>query len=340
MISTRKKGLAYWLRRVALVLASAILTLCIAGLLYQAGATALDKRRFPPPGRLVDVGGYRLHIHCTGAGSPTVILEAGLGGASTIWARLQPEIAEVTQVCSYDRAGAGWSDPGPRPRDASHIASELHALLEAAGIPGPYVLVGHSYGGLYVRAFAGEYPESVRGMVLLESSHPDQYSRTPQAEDQFKLLRQMYDFTPAAVRLGLMRLGPFCRMPADYPAEAAAQFHAVCSSTDDWDTERLEVQAIPGTMVQVREAGSLGDLPLMVVSAGGNLKANPLWPEYQKELAALSTDSVQIVIEGAGHTSVWFDPEDAQVSTRVILLVIEAVRTGRRLESIAAPAGP
>jgi pimeloyl-ACP methyl ester carboxylesterase len=269
-----------------------------------------------------------------------VILEAGLGGASTIWARIQPEVAKVTQVCSYDRAGSGWSDPGPRPRDASHIASELHALLEAAGIPGPYVLVGHSYGGLYARVFAGQYPEAVAGMVLLESSHPDQYSRTPQAEDQFKLFLQLYSYTPVAVRLGIMRLGPFCRLPADYPAEAAAQFRAVCTSTDDWDTERAEVQAIPETMIQVREAGSLGGLPLAVVSAGGNLRANPVWGEYQQELAALSTDSVQIVIEGAGHTSVWFDAEDARASVQAILLVIDAVRTGRRVESSGGPAGP
>ncbi len=330
---TRRKGLIYWLRRVTLVVVSATLILCIIGALYQAVATGLDRRRFPPPGRSIDIGGYKLHLYCTGSGSPTVILEAGLGGASSIWARIQPEITKVTRVCSYDRAGTGWSDVGPGPRDAEQIARELHALLEGAGIPEPYVLVGHSYGGLYMRVFSAQYPEAVAGMVLLEASHADQYTRTPGSEAEYRRLVQVYKLIPFAARLGILRLGPFCRLPGDFPAQSAAEFHALCSASVGWDMQRAEVEAIPATMIQVSNAGDLGDLPLAVVSAGGLVQANPLWAEYQDELAGLSTNSTHIVVDGAGHTTLWTDAEDARASVQAILDVIDAVRTGRPLAS-------
>jgi pimeloyl-ACP methyl ester carboxylesterase len=329
----RGKRLIQWLRRVTLVLVSAGIMLCIVGGLYQAVATGLDKRRFPPPGRLVDIGGYRLHIYCTGSGSPAVILESGLGGGALIWPRIQPEIAKVSQVCAYDRGGSGWSGLGPGPRDAEQIARELHALLEGAGIPEPYVLVGHSYGGLYVRVFSAQYPESVAGLVLLEASHPDQYTRTPASEAEYQRLAQIYEFIPFAARLGLFRFGPFCRLPDDFPAQSVAEFHALCSASAGWDAQRAEVEAIPATMSQVRAAGSLGDLPLAVVSAGGHGQANPLWAEYQDELAGLSTNSMHIVVDGAGHTTLWTDPEDARASVQAILDVIDAVRSGQPLAS-------
>jgi pimeloyl-ACP methyl ester carboxylesterase len=333
MIPASRKGLLYWLRRVVWVLASSTFVLCSLGVLYQALATGLDRHRYPPPGELIDVGGYRLHIVCTGTGTPVVILEAGLGGGSSIWARIQPEIAKVTRVCAYDRAGTGWSDPGPGPRDAEQIASELDALLDGAGLPGPFVLVGHSYGGLYVRVFAARYPEAVAGMVLLEASHPDQYTRTPGSAAEYQSLSNMYELIPSAARLGLLRLGPFCRLPDDFPAQPAAEFHALCSASPAWEAQRLEVEAIPATMTEVRAAGSLGDLPLAVVSAGGHGQANPVWAEYQGELAALSTDSKQVAIEGAGHTTLWTDAEDARFSIRAILDIIEAVRSGQPLGS-------
>ena len=125
------------------------------------------------------MGGYQLHIHCLGEGNPTVILEAALPGASAHWGWVQPDIATTTRVCAYDRAGMGWSDPGPEPRDAQTIASELHTLLDNARIEGPYVLVGHSFGGLYARMYTAQYPDEVAGMVLVDSTHPDQWTRLP-----------------------------------------------------------------------------------------------------------------------------------------------------------------
>src|SRR5215211_3657857 len=177
------------LRRMMLWLVLGILGLAVLGTVYQIVGTALDQRAYSPPGQMIDVGGYRMHLYCTGVnqdGSSTVILETGLGSTSSTWARVQPEVAKATRVCSYDRAGMGWSDPGLPPRDAKHIAQELHTLLHNSGIAGPYVLVGWSYGGLYVREFAGQYGDEVSGLVLLDSSSPDQWTSTPEGQAQFE----------------------------------------------------------------------------------------------------------------------------------------------------------
>src|ERR671910_3824594 len=139
------------MRRIGMTLLGlvvALLVLAVAGAIYQAIATERAERAYPPPGEMVDVGGHSLHINCVGRGSPTVVLDAGSGGFSAHWVRVQREVSGTTGVCSYDRAGLGWSEMGPEPRDAKQISSELHALLTKAGIEGPYVLVGHSLGGL------------------------------------------------------------------------------------------------------------------------------------------------------------------------------------------------
>lgn len=130
--------------------------------------------REPPPGKLVDIGGYRLHINCMGKESPTVILEAGLACDSGSWLTVPSEIAKVARVCSYDRAGLGWSDPGPKPRTSQQMVNELHTLLAKAEIQSPYVLVGHSFGGYHIRLYASHYPDEVVGMVLVDANHHDQ----------------------------------------------------------------------------------------------------------------------------------------------------------------------
>jgi len=174
-----KGGVFARLGRIALWLIVGLITLAAIGAIYQAIATQIDIRAYPAPGQMIDVGGRQLHIYCTGAntdGSPTVILETGLGSTSAAWAFVQPEVAKSTRVCSYDRAGMGWSELSPATRDAEHIAQELHTLLKNAKVPSPFVLVGWSYGGLYVREYVGQYSEEVAGLVLLDSSHPDQWT--------------------------------------------------------------------------------------------------------------------------------------------------------------------
>src|SRR5215213_9385758 len=152
-----------------------IVVLGLVGAVYESAAEAADVRAYPPPGQLVDVGGYRLHMNCTGTGSPTVVIDAGWGDWSASWSSwVQPEVAKTTRVCSYDRAGMGWSEAGPLPRNAQQFAKELHTLLQNAGIPGPYVVVGHSMGGLPVRVFVHEYATDVAGVVLIESMNPRQ----------------------------------------------------------------------------------------------------------------------------------------------------------------------
>src|SRR5829696_4783556 len=175
--STTARRIMRRIWRPLLGLVVVLLALAVAGATYQAIATERAERAYPPPGEMVGVGGYSLHINCVGQGNPTVLLDAGSGGFSAHWVRVQREVSDTTRVCSYDRAGMGWSEMGPEPRDARQISSELHTLLGKAGIDGPYVLVGHSFGGMYMQTYAARYPDEVAGVALVDSSSdPDQFS--------------------------------------------------------------------------------------------------------------------------------------------------------------------
>jgi len=187
---------------------AALLGLALVGYIYEPIAEAADAKAYPPPGELVDVGGYRLHINCTGTGSPTVVIDAGLGDWSTTWGGyVQPEVAKTTRVCTYDRAGMGWSEAGPLPRDAAQFAKELHTLLQSAHIPGPYVMVGHSLGGLPVRVFTDMYPLEVAGVVLIESMTPKQFTQSPtEVQSQSESRSQPFSLQAALARFGVVRL--------------------------------------------------------------------------------------------------------------------------------------
>src|SRR5215213_6497631 len=195
------------MRRIGMALLGLIvvlLALAVLGAIYQAIATELAERAYPPPGEMVDVGGYSLHINCTGQGSPTVILDAGSGLFSAQWVRVQQEVSDTTRVCAYDRAGMGWSEMGPDPRDAKQITSELHNLLKGAGIKGPYVLVGHSFGGMYMQTYANRYPDEVAGVALVDSStDPDQFSQRPEAQDSNEPQKQTTAVVPKLERFGV-----------------------------------------------------------------------------------------------------------------------------------------
>jgi pimeloyl-ACP methyl ester carboxylesterase len=325
----RGDRLRRWLGRGLLV----FVLLGAAGAVYQSLATARDARNFPPPGQVVDVDGRQMHINCMGQGSPTVILEQGGGGNALFWFLVQPEVARSTRVCAYDRAGMGWSDPGPDPRNGQQIANELHTLLHNANIPGPYVLAGWSYGGLFVRSYAMQYPEEVAGLALLDASHPEQWTRTAQGQATYQNDSRNYTATRFLARLGLLRLFPlpFTTPPAGLSPQLVAQFKAVMNTTKLWDTTEAESRFILDTMAQVRQAGHLGDLPLMVVTAGENPGADGQWAVYQDELAELSTNSVHLILEGAQHHSLVLDTEDSLASSSAILRVVAAVRAGAPL---------
>ena len=195
-------------------------------MIYENISEARDRRFNPASGRRFDVGGYKMHIDCLGEGAPTVILESGLGDSYLSWRKVQPEIAKFTRVCSYDRAGLGYSDASPQPRTSKVIAGELHALLKAAGVPPPYVLVGHSMGGFNVRLFASLYRNEVSGMVLVDASHPDQDNRFPPELRNMEgsWLREA-EFLEYTAPLGVPRLMGLCDPDATQRA-AECNFHS------------------------------------------------------------------------------------------------------------------
>ena len=323
-----RRGLGFWIRRGLVWMIAALLTLAVMGAVYQAIATEIDQRTYPPPGELVDVSGHSLHLNCVGEGSPTVILEAANGGMSAMWAPVQQEVAQTTRVCAYDRAGLGWSEPGSKPRDAKQVTSELHTLLANASIEGPYVLVGHSYGGLYVQMYADQYYEDVAGVVLVDSSHPEQFTREPEGRTMYERTRQLSAVLPLFTRLGVIRLSNYFPAHPDLPSQQRAQVEAFNSSTQHLVTTTEEFSATPESTAQVRATESLGGKPLAVISAGEQSSG---WLEMQDELAALSSDSIHSVVDGATHESLLYERRDAQVTSAAIGQVAEAVRTDQPL---------
>jgi pimeloyl-ACP methyl ester carboxylesterase len=324
-----------WLKRTALFMIFGVFLLATAGSAFQAIATSADRRSFPPPGQMVDAGGFQMHISCMGEGSPTVVLEGGGGTNSLAWFLVQPEIAKSTLVCAYDRAGMGWSDPGPGPRDGRRIATELDTLLHAAEVPGPYVLAGWSYGGLFIRAYTDQFPDQVAGLVLLDGTHPDVWTRAEAGQAQYQNDSKIYAGMRVFARFGLLRFFeiPFTAPPDSLPIENVPQWKAAHSTTRFIDTTEAESRSILATMAQVRQAGHLGDLPVMVVTAGENRGADGQWQAFQSELASsLSMNSAHRILEGAGHPSLIFDPQYSQGSSRAIVHVVEAVRNGVSLE--------
>jgi pimeloyl-ACP methyl ester carboxylesterase len=273
----------------------------------------------PPVGRLVDVGGYRLHLACEGEGGPTVVMEAAIGETGLLWSLVQPAVAKVTRACVYDRAGLGWSDPSPRPRTAATMAEELHRLLGAAEVPGPYVLVGHSFGGLLVRLYAARYPQEVAGLVLVDVAHEQQYQRAPaeirelvpQLEEQ---TRQQLEGLKALIVSGSLDAA-MLPIPPGLPAAAAETFRAlVAAGPNHVETLLAEQQAVGAIHAELAAARitSLGEVPLVVLSHGQpmampgradevNQANEQLWQELQAELAGLSSRGRLVVAQGSGH---------------------------------------
>ena len=204
----------------------------IAGAVYQLSMVEWESHRYPPPGKLVNIGGLRLHIHCTGAGSPTVILEAGPNDSSLIWQLAQPQVSRFTHVCSYDRAGFGWSDAPNEPRSSLNLANELDRLLTRAAVPGPYVLVGHDFGTLDLRVFATRHRQQVAGMVFVDSVHPDMHHRPPfNVAAESTVSNLFYRAIPWTVPLGIPRILGWCRSDFTFPNQSAAWARLVPEAT-------------------------------------------------------------------------------------------------------------
>ena len=315
----RSRGCLVWLGRTAVFVGG----LMLLGAIYESMAETSDARVYPPPGKLVDVGGYRLHINCTGTGSPTVVIDAGLGDWSTMWAWVQPGVAKTTQVCTYDRAGNGWSDAGPLPRNALQYAKELHILLHEANIPGPYVLVGHSLGGLTVRVFTDMYPSEVAGVVLIDSMSPRQFPQsstntTPHMDSQ----SHPFTIFPALARIGLVRLlvRPLGLIPHLPPEVEKAYFSRMVRPSNLQAYMGDESQGMPESARQAEAVKTFGDLPLIVLTARQN--NIPGWQEWQTELLQLSSNSQQLFAE-SGHN---IEIEQPEAAIAAIVNMVELVR--------------
>ena len=284
---------------------------------YFAGQSARAEMlaQNPPPGELIDIGGRNIHLHCLGEGSPTILLEAGLNEFSVQWARIQAQLKETNRVCRYDRAGLGWSDVAELDLSVERAVSDLQEALTGANEQGPYLLVGHSFGGVNVRLFANQYPQAVAGMVLVDSAHEEQFDRLPtvfsgatdELVTQFESLIQMNE-------LGLLALSPEQIPAPNLPETAVSQYRAVLATTPYFETAIAESKAFPQYLqdAQTHNATNFGDMPIIVLTRGQaspfvgvsdteNAQYEETWQQLQIELLNLSSNSKQIIAEESGH---------------------------------------
>jgi pimeloyl-ACP methyl ester carboxylesterase len=296
------------------------------------------------PGRLVDAGGLRLHLNCMGSGTPAVVMEAALGGSSISWSLIQPEVARLTRACSYDRAGFGWSEAGPMPRTAGRVADELRGLLDRGGVPPPFVLVGHSFGGLVMRIFAARHRSEVAGLVLVDPAHPEDWVR-PAAKEQAKIDRGLRlcrsgataaRFGAARIVNGLVTIGLFgvarglARVVSrgglsredegilaplwKLPPEARKPLRQFWTQERFFTALASQIASMSTSAAETLEvADSYGDLPLVTISSTdpGDYRLR-----QQDALARLSHRGRHLVASNSGH---WIPLDQPQV-------VIDAIR--------------
>ncbi|HEY0000290.1 MAG TPA: alpha/beta hydrolase [Actinoplanes sp.] len=312
--------------RARLLVYPVALVMLLAGLggLYQATTKTPQAAAGPMPGRLVDVGGYRLHLNCSGAGGPTVVLLNGLGETSPLWARIQPAVAATSRVCAYDRAGQGWSDDSSNPADATHAATDLHALLTAAGESGPFVLAGHSSGGVHALTYTHLYPDDVTGVVLLDSASPHQAQLVKPFNGQYQVMRRVLAVAPTIFRFGVGHALPASSTPA-LPGRAGEQVSAFANSPRGWANMRAEQAALPTAFRQAQALTTLGDTPLVVLTAKDNVDHLPGWGTAQDQMAALSTNSRHTVAD-LSHVALLDDPAGAALTVTAIGDVVAAAR--------------
>jgi pimeloyl-ACP methyl ester carboxylesterase len=291
---------------------------------FETYRERVERSRYAMPGRLIDVGGHRLHINCTGTGSPTVVLEPGLGEPSTAMGLIDPDVASTTRVCVYDRAGRGWSESAS-PRDGVQTATDLHTLLERAGEAGPFVLAGHSAGGIYVQNFAHLYPNQVAGVVLLDSMHPEQYTKIASWSAFYQMFRRVSAVLPSMSRLGIGR--PLYQSAyRELPVLARNEQRAFWSTPRHARSVRDEFSKLRTAMGQAKPLASLGDRPLIVVTAEKDAEGG--WMPAQNELAALSTNSAHRVLRDATHADLVENKAIAAQSSGAIRDVVTSVRAG------------
>jgi pimeloyl-ACP methyl ester carboxylesterase len=314
-------GRATWL----LYPVAAALVLAAVGGAFETLSQARDDATYPMTGQLVDIGGRKLRIECSGNGDPTVVFESGLGQASPYWGRIAQSVSATTRVCVYDRAGQGRSEDAGGPQDGDAVASDLHMLLANAGTTGPFVLVGHSTGGPYIRVFAARYPDEVAGMVLLDPQPADAFTSLPQYPATYRTGRLLTSILPSLGRVGLWRVVT-ALTPAGLPSPYEERERAERSTPALLSSQRDEFAMVPATLAQASALTTIGDKPLVVVTA--TVDQQPGWVEAQDALVRLSTNSSHRLATGQSHASLILSEGGASVSARAIRDVIESVRTG------------
>jgi pimeloyl-ACP methyl ester carboxylesterase len=299
------------------------------GGIVESVALTRDEGRYPMPGASYEVGGHRLHLNCVGTGSPTVVLENGLNETSPLWSAITAQVSRTTRVCAYDRAGQGWSGDADRPQDGLAVAADLHTLLARAGEPGPYVLAGHSSGGVMAMTYAARYSAQVAGMVLLDSSSPHQYTAIPGFAGEYALMRRTLPVMPTLARLGALHLIPTSPSTALTPS-AAAQVQAFATSPRGARNMRDEQAQLRAVFTQAQALTTFDPKPLAVVTARENADGKKGWTAAQDRMAGLSTNSTHWVADTT-HVGLLDDKAGSVHSVRAITQVVTAVRTGAPL---------
>jgi pimeloyl-ACP methyl ester carboxylesterase len=332
----RRNRWLLWIGRILLGLLALIVLLAGSGAAYEAIMAPGDARHYPPPGQLVDVGGHRLHLHCVGQGSPTVVLDAGLGEFSLAWGAVQPQAATSTRVCAYDRAGLGWSEPGPSQRSPQQFAAELHMLLTKSGERGPYVLVAHSISGKTARLFASQHPNEVAGMVLVDARHEavDERLTLEQLTAEDDQQRQFQNMIKWMARFGLVRLLWAPAWPSVQPGsenlspETRSAIGVLQARPRQIENALAEGAARTDSNSLLRSAAPLGDKPLIVLASAQSIDHLPFWEEAQQVMTGLSSNS-RLIVAPSGH-AVHFQQPGLVVQS--IHQVVDAARTGQPLQ--------
>lgn len=331
-MTTTKKDFRFWLKRIGLSMLIFLIVPLPIGFVWQTIAQNSEQKNILPLGELMDVDGRLMHLHCTGEGSPTVILEGGVPEWSIHWQAVQPEIAKVTRVCSYDRAGYGWSEAGPSPRTAEKIVNELHTLLQNAGEEGPFVYVAHSFWGPAALLYQHTYPDEIAGMILIETWSPDLYTPVPEVITQsLPLAQTLKSIAPLGqVRLvgelGIIPLADMLQLKL-LPEAMQPAYKAAYYDDNMWSAMYEEYSAMEKSGHQTQNLGSLADLPLVVVQAGirpaDDFPSDDVWGATQKYLTGLSTNSQFILVEDSGH---FVQLEKPELVADLIRQMIEQVR--------------
>lgn len=338
-----------WLWRGALALVGLALLLACIGAAYQLIGNWRDARRFSQRGRFVQAGMIKMNMDCAGSGSPTVILEQGAGVPGLGWMKIQPQIAQFTRVCSYDRAGYGWSEPGPMPRTIPRMAHEMKALLDASGERSPYVMVAASLGGPIVRLYTGLYPNDVAGMILVDAAHEDQQKRAQSVQPPELIAennREVESYQrwerlrgPFMLHLGIERFMVYFTQQSEQMPQLFWEEYLYLSQKPGFqETVASEIQSLPDSSSAL-QAVNLGNRPLIVLTAGKMTftpqpfltketedKLRNVFHELQAEQARLSTRGKQIIVPDSGHV-IMFERPDAVVAA--IREVWSEVREGR-----------